>query len=127
MAATRTYSHVGAEGGEGAIATGLLTSAATPLAELLEVGFQPSRIEIVNYTSTNTLVYIWTKGMTSGNAYLMTGSTGVYTKVTGGPTVFTGGAFLKDSTTVYTECPAGFVIPAALQSNADTWSWTAWR
>lgn len=123
---TRTVSHAGGECPDSAIATGLLVSATTPVIEYIELGFEPSRIELINYTATNPLIYLWTKGMTAGNAYLNTGNTGVLTKVTGGPTVNAGGLKTVD-TVANTMTRPGFQIPAALQSNGDTWSWTAYR
>ncbi|MBK9496741.1 MAG: hypothetical protein IPO08_20010 [Xanthomonadales bacterium] len=124
--ATRTVSHAGGECPDSAIATGLLVSASTPAIEYIELGWVPSRIELINYNATNPLVYWWTKGMTSGNAYLNTGSTGVITKVTGGPTVNEGGLKTVDGV-ANTMTRPGFQIPAALQTDSHTWSWTAYR
>lgn len=126
MAGTRTVSHAGGESPISGIATGLLVSAATPADEHIELGFAPSRIELINYNSTNPNVYLWTKGMTSGNAYLITGSTGVITKVTGGPTVSLGGLKTVDGVAGVMTKP-GFIVPAALQTANHTWSWTAYR
>lgn len=127
--ATRTVSSQGAESQLGGIATGLLVSATTPAAEYIECGFKPSRIELVNYNGTNPITWIWTKGMTVGAAYKIDGSATTAadtTKVSGGPEPWAGGSATVDGVAgVITQ--AGFMVPAALQTNGHTWSWTAWR
>jgi len=124
--ATRTVSYNGGDSPHGGMASGLLVPATTPAAEHIELGWEPNFIELVNYTGTNPNIYTWRKGMASGSAFLMTGSTGVYTKVTGGPTVNAGGLKTVDGV-ANTMTRPGFIIPAALQTDGDTWAWRAHR
>jgi hypothetical protein len=126
---TVTGNAVNADSG---MAYGKLVAATTPALEYIELGWMPSKIELVNYTATNPLVYYWQSGQASTNGFLNTGSTGVITKGITGPYPYAGTASVGSTVTVdgVAGCSVapGFTIPAALQNNAsDTWVWTAWR
>ena len=111
-----TYSNLGPVGANKAFASGLLTSDGT--AVNINVGFQPSKIVLVNYTGTNPNIIYWVEGMAAGTYHLLTGSSGVVTKgSSGGPVVFAGDNDESE----------GFTIPAGLLTDADTWLWEAWR
>lgn len=122
-----TYSNPGGESSNKAFASGLLTSDGSIVTILC--GFVPTKIIITDYTGTNPDIITWVKGMAITAAHLLTGSTGVVTKGITGPYPYgdteddtwdgTGG----DSTTD----GHGFVIPAALLTDADTWMWEAYR
>ena len=110
-------------------ASGLLTSDGTEVT--IPLGFIPTKIVLYNYTGTNPNVYIWTKGLASTNCFLITGSTGQITKGVTGPSVVgdtSDDTYAHGSDPVYeTADDAGFSIPAALLTDADTWMWEAHR
>lgn len=106
-------------------ASGLLLSDGT--IAYIDVGFIPSKIVLTHYTGTNPLVYMWAKGQTSGSYWLLTGATGVITKVeSGGPTVY---GDTQDDVYGASESAdfQGFQIPDALLADNDTWQWEVWR
>lgn len=65
-----------------------------------QLGFAPDfAILIVNHGGTNPDIYLWANsgqvpGWATALALLITGSTGVVTRVTSGPTVFAGGTVI---------------------------------
>ena len=130
--AVRTVTANKGLGADGGMACGTLVPATTPALEYIELGWQPTRIELINYTGTNPDIYIWETGLASTNCIKMTGSTGVYTKGVTGPYPYAGSDALGTTVTVDgvtgQKVLAGFTIPAALQTNAsDTWLWRAER
>jgi hypothetical protein len=109
-------------------ASGLLTSDGT--IAYVELGFTPKKIVLVNYTGTNPDIILWQAGMAATACWKITGSTGVVTKGITGPAVYGDTEDDTAPTTQYTvgqsETFRGFSIPAALQTDADTWAWEAW-
>jgi hypothetical protein len=124
----RTVSYNGGDAGTG-IATGLLEPADTPVVEYIELGWIPSRIELVNYTgalTATTQIITWTKGLAAANAISIAGASGIVTKGVIGPYPFAGGAVTQDAV-VGAIVKAGFYVPLALQTDGDLFSWTAFR
>jgi hypothetical protein len=104
----------------------------------IEFGFDPDlAILIVNHGGTNPNVYIWANNAKFSNwaaalALLITGSTGVITRETSGPTVYAGGDLVSSAETANSDpkhidlsgtaaaanhiTASGLSIPAGLQT-----------
>lgn len=106
----------------------------------VELGFGPDfAILIADHGKTSPDIYIWFNNArwaswAAALALLITGSTGVVTRVTSGPTVFAGGNLIATAETANSSpkhvdldgtaaaaghvAAAGLAIPAALQTNS---------